>query len=825
MMFNSGSIKHFFQVATGRTRKLVGAIPELEKPARLLLLAAATVFVLVALFWVADNLVLYFLTQTYIGQVADVFDFNEHLKTAFLIATFVVSAIFSKYVWSLSKKRRMVGIAGIAAMLIGHSVALWYGTKDKYFDSKGDPIKCYVLTRDGKVIYREHPGIDPATGRSCRPITPEMLERLKQYEFGKRPQRIVTTSDADPVFFDPRSGEPMVWYSTANDHTIALFDLMGFNPDTGDELVPITHDVVETWKKQEGGRQRRVPKLISDPDKYVFFDPRNGEARAWYWSSADGRYEFYDSPGFRPQTGDELQIVTREVHGQWEKKGDNPKPPMKAPNRMQINKDTIFFDPVTGNALLWYWRRGSADYELFDGPGFHPQNGELLKSFSHDTQTQYEQEMADKAQQAEQRAKEQAAIQSSPKSPARAPNRVQIGKDTVFFDPVTGNPLLWYWRRGSADYELFDGPGFHPQNGELLKSFSHDTQTQYEQEIADKAQQDEQKAKEQAAKQSSPKSPARAPNRVQIGKDTVFFDPVTGSPLLWYWRRGSADYEFFDGPGFHPQNGESLKSFTKESLTQYQQELDDKAKQTKLEQDRIQAEQKAQEDANERRQREQQQREQAQQQKRADELQRASLVARQCDELAANPSDAHKVGEGVAYGDLKPRAADAVAACELAADQNPNEQRFKYQLARALELTGDGAVRIKNRQRAFDIHQSLVRAGYSAAFDNLGSLYRWDKKDLASAVALFRKGTSLGDSDSMVSLADLIESGQVIPSGPNEAPLQLHKRAAELGNASAARAYQDELAKAQEMQQQRTQQLQQQQMMNQFFGTILRNIH
>jgi hypothetical protein len=605
MLFNRNSVNSLVQPVLERVRKFLGTVLELGKPARILLVAATSIFALVALFWVVDKLVLYYLAQTYVDQVVRVFDLNDHLKTALLVATFAAAAIFAKYVWSFSKKRRMVGIAGIAAMLIGHSVALWYGTKDKYFDTSGNSIRCYVLTRDGNVIYGEHSGIDPATGRPCRPITPEMLERLKQYEAGKRPQRIVTVADADPIFFDPRSGEPIVWYSVAKDHVISLFDLMGFNLETGDELIPISPDVAEAWKKQEGERRRHVPKLISDPEKYVFFDPRNGEARTWYWLSTDGRYEFYDSPGFRPQTGDELRIVTREVHARWEET------------------------------------------------------------------------------------------------------------------------------------------------------------------------------------EKSPKTPVKAPGRVQISKDTVFFDPITGSPLLWYWRRDKGNYEFFDAPGFHPQNGEPLKSFTKDTQTQYQQE----------------------------------------QAERAEELQRASLAARQCDELAANPGDARRVGEGAAYADLKPRAVDAAAACELAANQNPNELRFKYQLARALELTGDGAVRMKNRQRAFDIHQSLVRAGYPAAFDNLGSLYRWDKKDLASAAALFRRGASLSDSDSMVSLAELIESGQVMPQSPNEAPLQLYKRAADLGNENAARAYQSELAKAQEMQQQRVLQLQQQQRMMQIMGGILRNIH
>jgi hypothetical protein len=600
MMFNKDSIANLLQVTSNRVHKLVnaarGAFSGLGKPARLVVAAAAGLLILAVLFWVVDNVTLFLLAKSYVGEVAGVFDLNDHLRTALLLATFLVAAFFARHAWSFSRRRRVIGIAGLAAMLIGHSLLLWYGTRDRYFDASGNPIKCYILTRDGKVTYGEHYSIDPVTGRQCRAIKPEILERLKQYEAGKRPQRITI---ADPVFFDPRSGEPIVWYSITTDRIIEIFDLMGFNPDTGEELSPITRDVAAEWK-------RRVPKLISDPEEYIFFDRLTGEPRAWYWLSVDERYEFYDAPGFRPQTGDKLQIVTREVHAEWEK---------------GLNK---------------------------------------------------------------------------PNTEPKAPNRVQITKDTVFFDPVTGNPLLWYWRRDKADYEFFDGQGFHPQNGEPLKSFTKDAQTQYQHELAEQAR----------------------------------HDPEPNPPP--------------------PQRGTS--------------------------------------------------------------------AARQCDDLAANPSDARKVGVGVAYGDLKPLAADAVAACEVAANQNPNELRFKYQLARSLELKGEGAARMKNRQRAFDIHQILVRAGYAAAFDNLGSLYLWDKKDLTAAVALFRKGTQLGDSDSMVTLAELIQSGQVMPANPAEYPLNLYKRAAELGNPNGARA-------AQEMQGQQGQQLQQQQMMMRFMGSILRNIH
>ncbi len=77
----------------------------------------------------------------------------------------------------------------------------------------------------------------------------------------------------------------------------------------------------------------------------------------------------------------------------------------------------------------------------------------------------------------------------------------------------------------------------------------------------------------------------------------------------------------------------------------------------------------------------------------------------------------------------------------------------------------------------------------------------------------------------MLTLADLIEKGRVNPQGPNETPIELYKRAADLGNENGVRAYQAELAKTQQIQQQQIQQLQQQQIMLQFMGTVLRNIH
>jgi hypothetical protein len=60
-------------------------------------------------------------------------------------------------------------------------------------------------------------------------------------------------------------------------------------------------------------------------------------------------------------------------------------------------------------------------------------------------------------------------------------------------------------------------------------------------------------------------------------------------------------------------------------------------------------------------------------------------AARRCDELAANPNDPRRVGEGVAFQALKTQAREAITSCELAVTQNPNELRLKYQLGRVLE--------------------------------------------------------------------------------------------------------------------------------------------
>ena len=590
----------------------------LSRNRRLLVSIAAGVLAALFLFWFVDKVIYYFLVRSYIDQVADVLDLNKHLINALVLLSFLAVVFFANLIWSFSKQKRRIGIAGIAALLVAHSLVLWFGTRDKFFDQAGTAVKCYVVTRDGTVTYGNRHGIDQATGRQCRPVTPEVVERLEEYRKGRLPQRV---ADTDPTFFSPRSGEPIVWYYQSKQKGIEIFDLMGFHPETGAELIPITKEIVETWRQQP--KQRCIPKRV-DPEKFPFFDPRTREPRVWYSRDKDGNYEFYDCPGFHTGTGQELLVISQEIA-----------------------------DEILG------------------------------------------------------------------KSARRAPNPVDI---TTF----------------------------------------------------------------------------------------VIFDPNTGAARAWYWRGENINYEFFDGPGFHPRNGEPLKLFTKEAMQNWDREI-------KEEKVRLDRENKKRADEEEKRKDDLAKKEAADKKARDDERTRLTQAAGLCDDLAANPSDSNRVGEGVPFDNLKARAKEAVSNCEIAVSQNPAQLRFKYQLARALHWT--------DRKRAFDILQELVRQRYPAAFDNLGWLYLTEKKDPSGAITLFKAGAQAGDSDSMLSLAEMIDRNHLTVANPAQEKLALYQRAAQLGNKTAITAYQVELAKVQNEEQRRMQELQQQRMMLQMFGTVLRNIH
>jgi tetratricopeptide (TPR) repeat protein len=150
-----------------------------------------------------------------------------------------------------------------------------------------------------------------------------------------------------------------------------------------------------------------------------------------------------------------------------------------------------------------------------------------------------------------------------------------------------------------------------------------------------------------------------------------------------------------------------------------------------------------------------------------------------CDRLAANPSDRGKPPSvpGVPYDSLMNQAKQAIEACGLAAQQNPAELRYAYQMGRAMEAEGP--------EKAVEIHKKLAGQGYPAAYDNLGWLMVKLNKDYGAAVTYFKTGSQLRDPDSMASLLEMIDRGYVQTDRPYELKYQLLRAAADLGHQGA----------------------------------------
>jgi hypothetical protein len=176
--------------------------------------------------------------------------------------------------------------------------------------SQKNAKQCYIIQRDSRapVIYRDRlPGIDPDTGRECRLVTTSVVERLKEYAEGKRPVRIKAPQ---PEFFDPRTSEPIVWYVDRGG-TIEIFDLMGYHPETSEELLPVSPEIVDRWKAQQAQIGRKPPARV-DPVSHPWFDVKTGRPNIWHTPEQAGALEFFDGPGFHPKTGKALIEITQD---------------------------------------------------------------------------------------------------------------------------------------------------------------------------------------------------------------------------------------------------------------------------------------------------------------------------------------------------------------------------------------------------------------------------------------------------------------------------------------------------------------------------------
>ena len=54
---------------------------------------------------------------------------------------------------------------------------------------------------------------------------------------------------------------------------------------------------------------------------------------------------------------------------------------------------------------------------------------------------------------------------------------------------------------------------------------------------------------------AAPTVGAKIPTRVEYRDDLAFFDPMTGTPAIWYYKMVDGEYHLFDSGGYHPTYG------------------------------------------------------------------------------------------------------------------------------------------------------------------------------------------------------------------------------------------------------------------------------
>lgn len=57
--------------------------------------------------------------------------------------------------------------------------------------------------------------------------------------------------------------------------------------------------------------------------------------------------------------------------------------------------------------------------------------------------------------------------------------------------------------------------------------------------------------------------------KIKINKQTVCFNPIDGTPVVYYYMKSDSTYDFFNSVGYHPLYGEQLKPVTNYIIENY----------------------------------------------------------------------------------------------------------------------------------------------------------------------------------------------------------------------------------------------------------------
>ena len=107
----------------------------------------------------------------------------------------------------------------------------------------------------------------------------------------------------------------------------------------------------------------------------VYFARETGRALKWYAETPEG-IRFYDDSGYDTKYGIKLKPATPDMMIDVERRARGQVPRLVPPAQLP---SLDLFDAISGDPKYWYYRLPDGSYDLFDGPGFDPRNGQPLQ--------------------------------------------------------------------------------------------------------------------------------------------------------------------------------------------------------------------------------------------------------------------------------------------------------------------------------------------------------------------------------------------------------------------------------------------------------------
>ncbi len=159
--------------------------------------------------------------------------------------------------FSFHEGKRILSILLISIFLVVSCYTMYSFTQDQYFK------KWYSKSPEGYRIYSKG-GFDPVTGEKLEKITPEIAREIEIWKkYKNEPLQPIKEKNQ---FFD-NWGRAIRWYYRYPNGKIEIFKWKGFHPITGEELLPVTKEIVQEYLKQLAEEEKIIKKKTQPQPK------------------------------------------------------------------------------------------------------------------------------------------------------------------------------------------------------------------------------------------------------------------------------------------------------------------------------------------------------------------------------------------------------------------------------------------------------------------------------------------------------------------------------------------------------------------------------